>query len=71
MPILNINGLPYTSATEDLTLNEHKKRFAKALHAEILRGLRTAKGPNVQINLPALMEFIDQAYYLGKENAVK
>lgn len=69
--ILNINGKPYTSASEEIQLEKVKANAFKTLEALITNALRTTKYGNLQIDPTPLSDAIEQAYYLGKENALK
>lgn len=68
--IINANGKQYTSATEDVALQQLKQEAARKLYAEIGAALRRP-GPQMQVDPSCIFEAIEQAYYLGKENAVK
>ena len=70
--IVNINGKPYTSATEEVALENLKKdaltKTQKALQSALLQA---RGGDQIRFDVSPITEAIEQAYYLGKENAVK
>lgn len=65
--IIDANGNRYTSASEDLRLADMKKAFRQILGQELTRAIKQAEGGRVAVNLPALEQFIDQAYFMGKD----
>lgn len=67
MHIYNINGNPYTSAEEDGRLEELKKQARETLGKEITRAMQRAKFGRMEIDAWALDHFLEQAYYMGKE----
>jgi hypothetical protein len=66
--IIDINGNPYTSAAEDMRLVALKQSFRKVLAGEILSAMRRAKGPDMQLCMKNIENFLDQAYLMGRED---
>lgn len=69
MAIVRINGEPYTTAAEDMRLAEFKKNFRKVLHREIMRAIRNRRGADMELDMEPIEELLDQAYYMGREDA--
>jgi hypothetical protein len=67
--LVDINGNPYTTATEDMRLAELKKQFMQVLGREMRHLLATAKpGQHAEVQMGEMLNFIDQAYYMGRED---
>ena len=69
--IININGNPYTTATEDLRIQELKKNFRCVLAAELDSAMKTARDGTLRLDMRGLEDFLQQAYYMGREDGQK
>jgi hypothetical protein len=68
MTILNINGKPYTTATEDMRVQELKTKFRSVLAKQLDHAMRTTRNGTLQLNMGPLEELLEQAYYMGRED---
>lgn len=67
--LTDIHGKPYTTATEDTRLLELKKHFQDVLGKEIVAAMQRSKDGQLNIDARVFHAFIDQAYYMGREDA--
>lgn len=68
MAILNINGKPYTTAMEDLRLDNLKHKFRQLLSKVVTSALQRAKGPKMAIEFQEIDNFIEQVYFMGRDD---
>jgi hypothetical protein len=66
MTIININGNPYTSASEDMKIMKLQKQMRQAIQ-EGMRDLKKGRDGLWEFNMGAIDEIIAQAYYLGRD----
>ena len=69
MTIINVNGNPYTTAAEDMRLKELHKQLRERLAKDITRAMRQSRDGTLNLNLQQFTDLIDQAYYMGREDA--
>lgn len=67
--ILNVQGKPYTTAEQDIRLEQLKTEFREELGAQMLDAMRKTRDGRLQLDMRGLNEFIEQAYYMGREDA--
>lgn len=60
------NGKQYTSAAEDLALEELVNETLKELHKEITSALQSAQQGKMAMNVEFIKSALEQAYYLGR-----
>lgn len=66
--LIDIHGNQYTSVTEDIRVKTLKEAFRKVLAQEIHRALNARRGQMAPLDLKPIEHFIDQAYYMGRED---
>jgi hypothetical protein len=67
--IVNIQGNPYTTATQDMRLVELKKEFHRRVMGAINHAFQIRRpGDTLRVDLQEASELLDQAYYMGRED---
>jgi len=62
----HVNGVQYTTATQDMQIKELMHDYIQTLQQELDRAIKTSSHGQVKVNLQALGYYLEQAYYLGR-----
>ena len=65
---VDVNGNPYTTAAEDIRLMELKKKFRNVLGRSVVEAMRKSTDGRIQIDMGEIEAFLNQAYYMGRED---
>lgn len=69
MPILRSNGRQYTTAAQDLRVNDLKSKFRRVLEQEITHAMQVSKNGKLEMHMEAIEAVIEAAYLMGREDA--
>lgn len=69
MSIINVNGRPYTTAAQDLVLEELKKEFTRRIGEAVTHAMQVSRDGGLRIDLRPAHELLEQAYYMGRNDA--
>lgn len=66
--IINPNGKQYTTVAEDMRMKALKSAFRQHLAKSITEAMQNSRDGRLQLSLPDLESFLDQAYLAGRED---
>lgn len=67
--IHNIQGRPYTTAAQDIALQQLASKFTRELGQRIVSAMRESKDGRLQLDVTHITDALEQAYYMGREDA--